>query len=146
MDLTLVSEMISQAQYPDLFHLQQQQYNLMAMEYKQEWNHDFPLKKFSLRVYQLRYKDEIALPANEFNQEIMSMEDEKYKMIVSRQWQDVKYGKARKEWNFRHDKIMEFFLVQNFLDGSQEAEERQIKHIADSRFRGVYFALATLLP
>ncbi|BDA76416.1 unknown protein (plasmid) [Calothrix sp. PCC 7716] len=146
MDLSLVSTMISQNQHPDLFNLQQQQYNLMSAEYLREWKHDFPLKKFSMRIYQLRCHDETALPVDEFGQEIMSMEDEKYKMVVRREWLDIKYGKPRKEWNFRHDKIMEFFLVQNFLDNSQEAEERQIKHMGDSRFRGVYFAMAILLP
>jgi HEAT repeat protein len=146
MDLSLVSTMISQGQHPELFNLLQQQYNLMSTEYKRKWKRDFPLKKFSTRVYQQRCYDETALPVEEFNQEIMSMEDEKYKMVIRREWSDVKYGIARKEWNFRHDKIMEFFSVQNFLDGDKEAEERQDKHMGDSRFRGVYFALATLLP
>jgi hypothetical protein len=146
MDLSLISTMVSQNQQPDLFNLQQQQYNLMAVEYQRKWKHDFPLTKFSMRIYQLRCYDETALPADEFNQEIISMEDEKYKMVIRREWLDIKYGQPRKEWNFRHDKIMEFFLVQNFLDGSLEAESRQIKHMRDPRFRGVYFVLATLLP
>ena len=145
MDLTLISQMLSQGEYPDLFHLQQQQYNLMASEYKQEWKHDFPLKRFSQRVYQQRINDENAIPDNEFDQEVLSMEDEKYKMVVSRQWKN-KYGNTKKEWYFRHDKIMEFFLVQNFLDASPEAKKGQIKHMSDPRFRGVYFLLAKLLP
>ncbi|UKO99403.1 HEAT repeat domain-containing protein [Nostoc sp. UHCC 0870] len=48
MDLTLVALMISQGEYPDLFHLQQQQYKLMAAEYLQEWKQEFPLKKLAL--------------------------------------------------------------------------------------------------
>jgi hypothetical protein len=64
---------------------------------------------------------------------------------VSRQWQDTQ-GEAKKEWNFRHDKIMDFFLVQNFLGESDNAEARLIDHMSDPRFRGVYFLLATLLP
>lgn len=44
MDLSLVSTMISQAQHPDLFNLQQQQYNLMSAEYQREWKHDFPAR------------------------------------------------------------------------------------------------------
>ncbi len=145
MDLTLISQMLSQGEHPDLFRLQEQQYNLMAQEYKQEWKHDFPLKRFSQRVYQQRINDENAIPADEFDQEVLSMEDQKYKMIVSRQWEN-KYGQTKKEWYFRHDKIMEFFLVQNFLDTSLAAKERQTKHMSDPRFRGVYFLLAKLLP
>jgi hypothetical protein len=47
---------------------------------------------------------------------------------------------------FRHDKIAEFFIVQTFLGNSDEAKTRLQSHIGDSRFRGVYFLLATLLP
>ena len=110
-----------------------------------EWKHDFPLKKFSQRVYQQRINDESAILADEFDQEVFSMEDQKYKMVVSRQWKN-KDGETKKEWYFRHDKIMEFFIVQNFLGDSTEAKERQIKHMDDPRFRGVYFLLAKLLP
>ncbi|MFN6528779.1 HEAT repeat domain-containing protein [Nostoc sp. ChiSLP03a] len=145
MDLTVVALMLSQGEYPDLFHLQQHQYNLMAAEYLQEWNQEFPLKKFSDAVYQMRLKDEQALPADEFYQVLQSLEDDKYKMVVSRQWQDEK-GEAKREWYFRHDKIMDFFLVQNFLGESEEAKNRLIDHMDDPRFRGVYFLLATLLP
>ncbi|MFN6479907.1 PBS lyase, partial [Nostoc sp. DedQUE07] len=145
MDLTVVALMLSQGEYPDLFHLQQHQYNLMAAEYLQEWNQEFPLKKFSDAVYQMRLNDKQALPADEFYQVLQSLEDDKYKMVVSRQWQDEK-GEAKREWYFRHDKIMDFFLVQNFLGESEEAKNRLLDHMDDPRFRGVYFLLATLLP
>ncbi|WP_375507353.1 NACHT domain-containing protein, partial [uncultured Nostoc sp.] len=145
MDLTVVALMISQGEYPDLFHLQQQQYNLMAAEYLQEWNQEFPLKKFSDAVYQMRLNDEQALPGEKFYQVVQSLEDEKYKMVVSRQWQNEE-GAAKREWYFRHDKIMEFFLVQNFLGEKDEAKNRLIDHMGDPRFRGVYFLLVNLLP
>ena len=144
MDLTLVSLMLSQGKHPNLFRLQEQHYQMMAVEYQQEWHHEFPLNKFSEAVYQMRLKDEKALPADEFNQELSSLEDEKYKMVVSRQWDDEK-GNTKKEWYFRHDKIIDFFIVQTFLGDSYSAEKRLREHIGDSRFRGVYFLLATLL-
>ncbi|NEQ70224.1 MAG: HEAT repeat domain-containing protein [Symploca sp. SIO2D2] len=145
MDLTLISLMLSQGKTPDLFHLQEQQYNQMAEEFLKEWRYEFPLKKFSQAVYQMRLNDQKALPAADFYQELLSLEDEKYKMAVSRQWTD-REGKSKKEWYFRHDKIMDFFLVQNFLGDSEEVENRLIDHMNDPRFRGVYFLLATLLP
>ncbi len=144
MDLTLVAQMLSQGKHPDLFRLQEQQYNQMAAEYLQEWKHEFPLKSFSQAVYQMRLNDESALPAEKFYQELDSMEDEKYKMVVSRQWKEN--DEAKKEWYFRHDKIMDFFLVQNFLGEGTEIETRLIDHMGDPRFRGVYFLLATFLP
>jgi HEAT repeat protein len=145
MDLSLVALMLSQGKIPDLFRLQEQQYKQMADEYQHEWKHEFPLKKFSDAVYQMRLNDEKALPAEVFYQELQSLEDEKYKMAVSRQWKDEK-GEAKKEWYFRHDKIMDFFLVQNFFGEGAETEARLIDHMGDPRFRGVYFLLATLLP
>ncbi|KAM3096821.1 hypothetical protein ACKFKF_21670, partial [Phormidesmis sp. 146-12] len=145
MDLSVVAQTIALGKQPNLLRLQEQQYNLMAAEYKTEWNQDFPLKKFSEAVYPLRLNDEKALPADEFYQELVSMEDEKYKMVVSRQWKDAK-GEAQHEWYFRHDKIMEFFIVQTFLGNTEEAQNRLLDHMGDPRFRGVYFLLATLLP
>ena len=93
----------------------------------------------------MRFNDESALPADDFYNELLCMEDEKYKMVVSRQWRDCD-DEACKEWYFRHDKIMDYFIVQTFLGESDEAESRLIDNIGDSRFRGVYFLLATLLP
>ncbi|RUS93895.1 HEAT repeat domain-containing protein [Trichormus variabilis] len=145
MDLTVVALMLSQGKHPNLFRLQEQQYNLMATEYLQEWKQEFPLKKFSAAVYEMRIQDKQALPADEFYQVVMSLEDEKYKMVVSRQWQDEK-GEAKKEWYFRHDKIMDFFLVQNFIGENDAAERLLVDRMGDPRFRGVYFLLATLLP
>ncbi|MEO1558912.1 MAG: HEAT repeat domain-containing protein, partial [Cyanobacteria bacterium J06632_19] len=145
MDLTLVALMLSQGEYPNVFHLQQQQYNLMAEEYKRFWQQDFPLKQFSEAVYQMRVNDESALPDDEFYNELVCMEDEKYKMVISRQWEDYD-GETCKEWYFRHEKIMDYFIVQTFLGDGDEAESRLIDNIGDPRFRGVYFLLATLLP
>ncbi|MGM3307158.1 HEAT repeat domain-containing protein [Anabaena sp. WFMT] len=145
MDLTVVALMLSQGKYPNLFRLQEQQYNLIATEYLTEWKQEFPLKKFSAAVYEMRVQDKQALPADEFYQVLMSLEDEKYKMVVSRQWQDEK-GEAKKEWYFRHDKIMDFFLVQNFIGENDAAERLLVDRMGDPRFRGVYFLLATLLP
>ncbi len=145
MDLTLIALMLSQDEHPDLFHLQEQQYNLMAEEYERFWKQEFPLKQLSEAVYQMRINDESALPADQFYNELVCMEDEKYKMVVSRQWQDSD-SEAHKQWYFRHDKIMDYFIVQTFLGDSDESESRLIENIGDSRFRGVYFLLATLLP
>ena len=145
MDLTVVAQMIAIGKNPDLFRLPEQQYHLMATDYRQRWNQDFPLKQFADALYQLRLNDEKAIPPDPFNQELVSMEDEKYKMVVSRQWKNPK-GEPQQEWHCRHDKIMEFFIVQTFLGAGEAAQNRLIDHMGDARFRGVYFLLATLLP
>ncbi len=144
MDLTLVAQIQEQGKQPDLFRLQQQQYNLMAAEYQQQWGHPFPLRKFSSSVYQMRLNDEKTLNDEEFHQELLSLSDEKYKMVISRQWQTIN-GETIKKWYFRHDKIMDFFLVQNFLGDGNETKAILKEHIGDPRFRGVYFLLANRL-
>ena len=144
MELTLAAWMLAGGVQPDLFNLRQQQYGQMAEEYRRTWNQDFPLKQFSEAVYQQWLVDQKALPADKFYNELLCMEDEKFRMVVSRQWKDAK-GDAKKEWYFRHDKIAEFFLVQTFLGKGTDAEVRLLDHIGDSRFRGVYFLLATLM-
>ena len=63
-------------------------------------------------------------------------------MVVVRHYED-NAGKQMREWQFRHDKIMDYFIVQTFLG---QDNERVQQHLADPRFRGVYFLLAILLP
>jgi hypothetical protein len=145
MELTLAAWAISSGKTPDLFHLREQQYEMMATEYQQLWNREFPLKTFSEAVYQLWLADKRALPTAEFFNELRCMEDEKFRMVISRQWKDVE-EKAKQEWYFRHDKIAEFFLAWTFLGDGDTAKKRLYDHMGDSRFRGVYFLLATLLP
>ena len=140
MDLTLVAQMLAAGEKPDLLSLQQQQYELMAAEYKQKCMKPFPLTEFSERVYQLRLDDETSLAESVFPEELRCMG--RFKMVLSRQCPDGE-GNPVTHWYFRHDKIMEFFIVQTFLG---KDNPRVIDHIDDPRFRGVYFLLANLMP
>ncbi len=103
-----------------------------------------PPEKFSSSVYKMRLNDNITLDTEEYHKELLSLQDEKYKMVISRQWK-TKNGYSMKEWYFRHDKIMDFFLVQNFLGERDEIKTRLNEHIGYPRFSGVYFLLANLL-
>jgi hypothetical protein len=145
MDLTLVAQILSQGKQPDLFHLQEQQYKLMAEEYLRDWGYEFPLKSFSSAVYQMRLDDKFILPTEEFEKELNCMGDERFKMVLSRQMHEGNEQEV-KEWHFRHDKIMDFFLVQNFIGDNEEVNQRLIDNIPDPRFRGAYILLASLLP
>jgi hypothetical protein len=145
MELTLAAWAIAAGKTPDIFHLREQQYEMMAAEYQQLWNQEFPLKLFSEAIYQLWLADKRALPVTEFFNELCCMENEKFRMVISRQWKDAE-GKAKQEWYFRHDKIAEFFIAQTFLGESDSTKKRLYDYMGDSRFRGVYFLLATLMP
>ena len=65
-------------------------------------------------------------------------------MVVSRQKIGDK-GDFVNQWFFRHEKVADYFVAQAFLQAA-ERQERQTKHFSDSRFRGVYLLLSTLLP
>ena len=139
MDLTLVSYMLSRGEKPDLFRLQEQQYKIMADDYQRTNLQEFPLGPFSENVYQMRLSDRSAIPGEKFLSELECME--RNKMVVTRFTKDAEDNPI-KTWRFRHDKIMEFFIVQTFLGENNDYPE---KHLGDPRFGGVYFLLATLM-
>jgi hypothetical protein len=130
----------------------------MSDRYRIRFNQDFPLKQFSDTVYTMRLTDQDSIPATDFGDELEIMEE--LKMVIARTSREVTSDSAhpsganpngdtrtaRTLWNFRHDKILEYFLVQQFLGNTPEVEERILKHLDDPRFRGVYFLLADLLP
>ncbi|WP_152622632.1 HEAT repeat domain-containing protein, partial [Archangium violaceum] len=139
MDLTLVAQMLAAGHAPDLFHLQEQQYELMARDYQEKNLTEFPLKTFSEEAYQMRLQDRSAIPEKDFDKELQKMEA--YKLVVRRQWRRPD-GQEGREWHFRHDKLWDFFIAQTFLG---KDNERILEHQDDPRFRGVYFLLAKLL-
>ncbi len=141
MDLTVVAQIIARDAQPDLFHLQEQQYQIMDDDFRKTHpSSRFPLKRFSERVYGLRLADaDSSVPAQEFPAVLPAMA--KHKLIVSRQT-EADDGKGISTWYFRHEKIADFFLVKAFLDNPKWKDERR----GDPRFRGVYFLLALLLP
>jgi len=140
MDLSIVAQMIANEEPPNLFQLQQQQYKLMAADYQRLHLREFPLQAFSQQVYDMRLHDQTDIPEVDFFEELQCME--RHKMVTRRQGIDNE-GNPTKEWNFRHDKVMEFFIVQTFLG---KDNDRPQQHMSDPRFRGVYFLLAKLMP
>ncbi len=147
MDLTLIAHTIAANEAPDLLRLQEQDYRRMRDRYSDRFNQDFPLKQFAVAVYTMRLGDQDSIPSKDFGDELEIMEEAK--MVIartSRETTEAETPKPRTLWNFRHDKILEYFLVQQFLGKTPEVEDRILKHIDDPRFRGVYFLLADLLP
>ena len=145
MDLSIISQILGKGHQPNLFSLQQQQYELMILDYQSSWNQAFPLNKFASFVYKMRLADSTELTGESFDKVLSIMEKEQHRMVISRQWKNPQ-GEERKEWTFRHAKIMEFFLLRVFLESSRESEKRRKAHIDDPRFREVYLSLAQVLP
>ncbi len=140
MDLTVVAQLLADGHEPDLSHLRQQQYELMARDYAEVHLAEFPLKELAEEAYRMRREDRTIISEKPFDRELLRMEA--FKLVVCRQWQGSD-GQPHREWRFRHDKIQEFFIAQTFLaDGNL----RVLEHLGDPRFRGVYFLMAYLLP
>jgi hypothetical protein len=147
MDLTLIAHTIAAKETLDPFQLQDQEYKRMSERYTARFNQAFPLKQFAKAVYDMRLNDQDTIPVIDFGDELEIMEEDKMVIARTSRVASGDDGAApRTLWNFRHDKILEYFLVQLFLGNTPEAEERILKHRDDPRFRGVYFLLADLLP
>jgi hypothetical protein len=147
MDLTLIAHTIAANETPDPFRLQEQEYQRMSDRYTARFHQAFPLKQFAEAVYNMRLNDQDSIPVEDFEDELEIMEENK--MVIARTSREIiesETPKSRTLWNFRHDKILEYFLVQQFLGKTPEADERILKHLDDPRFRGVYFLLADLMP
>ena len=142
MDLTVVAQMLMNGEEPSLFDLQRQHYQVMASEYSNlhSGTLSFPLRRFSEDVYLKRLRDEVVFDEAEYPEELPVLG--RHKMMVSRRYSAGDSSRARR-WMFRHDKVMDFFLVQAFLG---EDNERPVQHFDDPRFRGTYLQMANLLP
>jgi hypothetical protein len=88
----------------------------------------------------MRVNDEPAFRDDEFPNELAAMA--RHKMVIPYQEMAVAAG-AKPRWTFRHDKIMDYFLVRAFLG---EDNPRPTLRLDDPRFRGTYLQLANLLP
>ena len=137
MDLDTVAEMLAHQERPELFRLQQQQYDRMAAEYADNNNgFSFPLNPVAQLAYEMRLSDQHLLPKDRLSQEVIN-NLEKHRLLTP------KSG----SWQFRHDKIWDFFIVQKYLEDEQKAyaELKETERMRDTRLRGVYLQLATEL-
>ena len=141
MDLTIVAELLLEGHTPNVFKLEEQAYATMAREYQDNnvGHAPFPLKQFAEQVYKMRLDDRRTFGPDEFPDELAVLG--RRKMVVPYYSRNAD-ASARPSWRFRHDKVMDYFLVQAFLGGG---EDRPRKHFGDLRFRGTYLQLATTL-
>jgi hypothetical protein len=107
MDLTTAAQLIARGARPSVRDLQEQQFRQMEFRYRQiHAGNEFPLRRFAQSVYQTRLKNEAALDATAFFEEIRTMVD--FKMALERHGEDSA-GAHTRQWIFRHDKTRDFF-------------------------------------
>ncbi len=120
MDLATVSELLKDKNIPDLMNLQRQKFDLVKASYKDKYQGgEFQVKEFSLEALKMRKKKTLEIPSDVckiFSNELHSLRKEN--MVIKKILEDTQ-DNERNEWFFRHEKIMDFFIAQNFIGNKQ---------------------------
>jgi hypothetical protein len=144
MDATLAAELLARGETPDPFRLVEQRYRVMAEGFREREGRDFQLTRFSERVYEWRKSGEPDISTEGFEPEVAALVQDRLMIERTEVIRKEKGGEEVSRWFFRHDKIMEFFLLRAFtgVDGVARRQE----HSLDAQFWSVYELLATQLP
>ena len=135
MDLRFVADLLAADVRPDLLNLQEQQIALVQADYAKANGSAFPLAAFAEFLYELRRDNKSpAIPPGLWPAEREAL---RARRLMVRD--DAPDGGER--WQFRHDKITDFFLYCAF----RAKPDRFNEHLADNRFIGVYVLLARKL-
>jgi hypothetical protein len=144
MDATLAAELLARGERPHTFRLVEQRYEVTARRFKAEQGREFRLKPFSERVYEWRRSGEPDIKTDDFAPEVAALAGDRLMIQRAEVFKKAKGQEEINRWFFRHDKIMEFFLLPAFMDRGQGARRRE--HATEERFWGVYELLASRLP
>ena len=142
MEASLVAELLSRGERPNLLRLVEQRFVAMEKEFHERENRPFPYSRFAEQVYTWRVSGKPYYDPAGFDAEVAMLVE--HKLMIARTV-SVRSPDAIKEenrWWFRHDKFMEFCLLPAFLD---DHAERQRQHASDEPFFGVYELLALKL-
>jgi hypothetical protein len=142
LDATVAAELIAAGLKPDLLDLRQQQYEAMAKDYRDECGITFPLLEVGEAAYEMRKQGREEFPADKFKREIKFMAEHRLLMRKFQRLDDSDKSPTEQWWAFRHDKFLEFFVVQAFRGPNRK---RRDEHLGDPQFRGVYLRLALVL-
>jgi len=119
--------------------LQHQQFQLIEGEYKKTHaDYPFPKERMAEFLYEMKKNDIHYIEPQEFNDEFKFLS--KFKMVMKR-FRETDNGISKIVWYFRHEKISDYIVSFSFVNN----KERQIAHINDPRFHGVYIMLSRLL-
>jgi hypothetical protein len=149
MDLTTIALILAQGSEPDLLNLQETTFRRAAAQYAEDnQGAEFPLTAFCEHVYARRCdatgseRELIVLRDPHYATECDALADQRMLLKTIERDAENKEGPA---WRFRHDKVLDFFLFKAITNPG-EMKDRLQRHVADTRFRGVYLLLALRAP
>jgi hypothetical protein len=140
MEACLAADLLAEGKMPDVFQLVEQRYDSMVTDFQRKNRKDFPLIPFAEMVYKWRSSsDGSDVDMTKFGLEALELTAHRL-MIQRVDLVPTANGpKEQTRWFFRHDRIMEFFLLPAFMGTNKERRKTDAK---DPRFWGVYDLLA----
>jgi hypothetical protein len=145
MDASLAADLLARGHRPDPLDLVQQRYDVMVKRFREERLRDFPRKRFSERVYEWRKSGEPYIDTERFETEVDALADERLMLQRAEVIRTSEGERTVNRWSFRHDKIIEFFMLPAFME-SNTSTHRYYEHVDDyESFIGVYELLAVRL-
>ena len=138
MECVFAAELLAAGLVPEPGLVLAQIYRLMAEEFQSKRGFPFPESRFAERVFDWRQSGEPYVDMQGFEHESHYLEKHKLMRKLAADGKD-----DANPWVFRHDKVMDFFLLPAFCG---EHKDRRYEVVADGRFSGVYGLLAGVLP
>ena len=140
MDLETAAQLLALDIEPDPFRLQEQQFRLVDEDCVSRLNRPFPIADFARAVLLARREGKPEIGSDVFGEYVPILEQRKQVRRVSIPIAD---GKSKSEYQFRHDRIRDYYTHFALL-GDDPTERFALAR--DDRFAGVFDYLARDLP
>jgi hypothetical protein len=139
MDLDTAAVLLSLDIDPDLFRLREQQFRLVDEDCRADLRRPFPISAFSKSALEARENGKPEIDTSAFGEYVAIMEHRKQVRRIS-----IKTaGGSVAEYDFRHEKISDFYLHFALLEADSM---KRFELAGNDRFAGVYDYLARELP
>lgn len=143
MESVFAAELLAQGVSPEPGRVLAQIFRLAEQEYRRVENRDFPRVAFAERVYDWRISGAAYIDIQGFEREARCLVGRQLMRERTERLAQENGNRDETRWQFRHDKVMDFFLVPAFRG---EHAARRYQECGDPRFSGVHDLLAEMLP
>jgi hypothetical protein len=140
MDLETAAHLLSLDVEPDPFRLQEQQFHLVDDDCVSRLKRGFPMTDFARSVLAARREGKADIGSEQFVEYVAILDERKQVRRVS---VPIAGGKSKTEYQFRHDRIRDYYTHFALL-GDDPTERFALAR--DDRFAGVFEYLARDLP
>ena len=143
MECVFAAELLAQGISPEPGRVLAQIFRLAEQAFRRVENRDFPRDAFAERVYAWRKSGVAYIDVQGFEREARCLVERQLMRELTERLAQENGQRDETRWQFRHDKVMDFFLVPAFRG---EHAARRYQECGEARFSGVYDLLAEMLP